>query len=250
MDEKPNFYAVIPAYVRYDEDLSSSQKLFYGEISSLAQKEGYCWAASSYFERLYKVSRNTVYNWIKVLEKKNYISTELVGLNGSKGRKIYITKPVTKTSRAPVTKTSRNHSKPNTTSNSVPPAEADTPYEYTSIENQAAKNLVELETDWANLLNAYSSPGDKGWLSKKARERQKKKFFSLAKGERAMVINWFKTYSNLMTQHNIWLSSFFTDNPTIHDIAGFFRKLKELKDPVKPIKNDPKNNFDPNRNNY
>ena len=34
-DQKPSFYAVIPSTVRYDERLSSSEKLFYAEITAI-----------------------------------------------------------------------------------------------------------------------------------------------------------------------------------------------------------------------
>ncbi len=44
MENKPNFYAILPATVRYDERLNAIQKLFYAEISALSTKEKRCWA--------------------------------------------------------------------------------------------------------------------------------------------------------------------------------------------------------------
>lgn len=73
MDEKPNYYAQIPANVRYNENLNSSQKLFYGEITALTFKTGECWASNNYFARLYKVSPSVITNWVKALERENLI---------------------------------------------------------------------------------------------------------------------------------------------------------------------------------
>lgn len=74
--EKPNYYAVITADVRYDNTLSSSEKLFYGEISALSSKTGECWASNSYFASLYDVSTSTISSWVKKLEKRNYITVQ------------------------------------------------------------------------------------------------------------------------------------------------------------------------------
>ena len=47
--EKPAYWAVLPAGVRYDETLPASAKLLYAEISSLTNQEGYCYASNAYF---------------------------------------------------------------------------------------------------------------------------------------------------------------------------------------------------------
>jgi len=73
MSEKPNFYSVIPATVRYDTNLSSSEKLFYSELTAMSNSQGFCWASNSYFSELYNVSKSTVSLWIKKLESKNHI---------------------------------------------------------------------------------------------------------------------------------------------------------------------------------
>ena len=72
-EEKPNYYAVIPASVRYNEKLNSSQKLFYGEITALTFKTGECWASNNYFARIYKVSPSLISNWLRALEREKLI---------------------------------------------------------------------------------------------------------------------------------------------------------------------------------
>lgn len=76
MDEKPNYFAIIPAEVRYNENLNSSQKLFYGEITALTYKTGECWASNNYFARLYKVSPSLISNWLRALEKQKLITVD------------------------------------------------------------------------------------------------------------------------------------------------------------------------------
>lgn len=84
---KPNYYAIIPANVRYDKDLSANAKLLYGEITSLCNEKGYCWATNQYFANLYEVSDRTIQNLIKQLSDKKYIQIRII--NNSK-RLIYI----------------------------------------------------------------------------------------------------------------------------------------------------------------
>ena len=84
MNENPNYYAIIPAEVRYDKDLSSTAKLLYAEITSLCSKSGECWATNEYFSNLYSTSERTISRLLKLLRDKNYISIELIYKSKSK----------------------------------------------------------------------------------------------------------------------------------------------------------------------
>lgn len=72
---EPSFYAIIPAFIRYNEKLSPNEKLLYGEITALCNQRGYCFASNSYFAKLYKVHKNTVSRWISNLEDQKVIFT-------------------------------------------------------------------------------------------------------------------------------------------------------------------------------
>ena len=73
MKEKPNYYAIIPANVRYS-NLKPNAKLLYGEITALSNKLGYCFASNTYFADLYSVSKNTVSRWLSDLKKLGFIN--------------------------------------------------------------------------------------------------------------------------------------------------------------------------------
>ena len=76
MKDKPNYYAIIPADVRYS-NLKPNAKLLYGEITALSGKLGYCYATNNYFAELYGVSKNTISRWISDLNKLGFINIEV-----------------------------------------------------------------------------------------------------------------------------------------------------------------------------
>lgn len=91
--EKPNYYAIIPASVRYDKELRPSEKLLYGEITALCGANGYCWGTNQYFADLYGVSDRMVREWISHLKERKYISIKMIYKEGTKEvleRRIYI----------------------------------------------------------------------------------------------------------------------------------------------------------------
>ena len=84
MKEKPNYYAIIPAEVRYSKALTPNAKLLYAEITALCNMNGKCTASTEYFCRVYEVSRASIQNWLSLLEKNGYITRVLIYRQGSK----------------------------------------------------------------------------------------------------------------------------------------------------------------------
>ncbi len=87
-----SYYSIIPATVRYNNKLKPAEKLMYGEITSLTNMMGYCFANNKYFANLYNVTTHTVSQWISKLEKLGFIHIELVRDKKKeiKERRIYI----------------------------------------------------------------------------------------------------------------------------------------------------------------
>ncbi len=77
-ENKPAYWAVIPARVRYDEELRPNAKLLYGEIQALADRSGYCWATNEYLARLYGLAARTVSDLISGLARKGYLKVEVL----------------------------------------------------------------------------------------------------------------------------------------------------------------------------
>lgn len=109
-DTKPKYYAIIPAYVRYDNELNADEKIIYAEITALSILRGYCFATNKYFSNLYNCHVNTISRRIKALEKRGYIKVEITRDEKTKKytRKIYLTenfiqKALTKTDEESLT---------------------------------------------------------------------------------------------------------------------------------------------------
>lgn len=93
--ERPNYYAVLPANVRYDKQLRPAARLLYAEITALCNKSGYCSAGNAYFAALYEASIKTVQSWLAQLVKGEYIHVEVLRDETEQviGRRIWITAP-------------------------------------------------------------------------------------------------------------------------------------------------------------
>lgn len=69
-----NYYAIIPATVRYNKKLSANVKLLYAEITALTNEKGYCWATNKYFADFFEVDARTIQRWLKTLADEKYIT--------------------------------------------------------------------------------------------------------------------------------------------------------------------------------
>ena len=81
---KPHYYAVIPAKVRYAKGITPNAKLLYAEITALCNMNGKCTASTQYFCSLYEVSRVSIQKWLKSLEDNNHIKRVNIYKQGSK----------------------------------------------------------------------------------------------------------------------------------------------------------------------
>ena len=107
MNEKPSYFSILTADVRYDERLKANEKIMYSEITALSNKYGYCSANNTYFANLYKVEKNTVSLWINNLKKYGYISVILEYKENTKQvvkRKIYTNNTYQLNKGYPITK--------------------------------------------------------------------------------------------------------------------------------------------------
>ena len=59
MKEKPNYYAILTAEVRYNKDLTPNAKLLFAEITALCNMNGQCFASNRYFADLYGKSKTS-----------------------------------------------------------------------------------------------------------------------------------------------------------------------------------------------
>ena len=86
--QKPAYWAVLPAVVRYDPELPPSAKILFAEISALTDQRGFCFASNDYFRKLYGMSERTLQEQLRALKRRGYISIS-DGDGGAGRRKIY-----------------------------------------------------------------------------------------------------------------------------------------------------------------
>lgn len=91
-----SLYSVIPARVRDDRALRPNAKLLYGELSALAQAEGYCWASNAYLADRLGVAAKTIEGLMKQLKDQGHVQLDVerdANTNEVLRRKIWICGP-------------------------------------------------------------------------------------------------------------------------------------------------------------
>jgi hypothetical protein len=155
----PNYYAIIPADVRYDIKLTANAKLLYGEITALCGAQGFCWAKNDYFGCLYGVENETISRWIGQLKKRGYIDVIINKIEGNT-RKITLSNTLLTKKSIPIDK------KINTllTKKSIPIDKKVNSY----IKNNITINNTSIITDKASdfLIKNYPSRYEQEFLMK------------------------------------------------------------------------------------
>jgi len=76
-NEKPGFWAILPAVVRYDSSIPPMARLLYSEISALCDKEGICYAGNQYFTRVFDLSVKQVSRLMLLLQKAGHVNIKI-----------------------------------------------------------------------------------------------------------------------------------------------------------------------------
>lgn len=136
LSQRPSYYAVLPAWVRYDEQLRPNAKLLYAEITALANARGYCFATNAYLADLFGITDRTARDLIAQLCDRGYITAEIVRdeSRAVMERRLYVDTPrfpetppeknfhpSGEKSPGPPEKNFRAINKYNNTSNNIPP---------------------------------------------------------------------------------------------------------------------------------
>ncbi len=157
---KRSYYAVIPADVRYDKELTPNAKLLYGEITALCNEKGYCWASDSYFMELYGVGRSTIQRWIKQLEDRGYIYRKTKHKEGTKQierRYIYLRDTLYPKMRHPIPKNETPYTQNWDTP--IPKNETDNNTINNTINSSSSSNTATADNEFSKIVQAFEQNG-------------------------------------------------------------------------------------------
>lgn len=221
MENKPNYYAIIPANVRYDKDLSPNAKLLYGEITALSNASGFCWATNAYFADLYNVTKRSIQLWLSQLEAKSFIKTALSseGPNDS-SRKIYIISPHEENFTTPRKKIHGGDEE-----NFTPPHEKKFTHNNTSINTTVNNTINKNNSSNSANLSKIEKEFEQLWKSYPRKIGKKKAFDSYKKARKIKKIS-YETIENGLYRYIDYLKDQGTDEQYIQHGSTFFNQEK------------------------
>lgn len=93
--DRPGYFAVLPAKVRYDAELRPNAKLLYAEITALTNARGYCWISNERLGEWFGLSPKTVGALIAQLAGRGYLFVEILRdeKQAITGRRLWIERP-------------------------------------------------------------------------------------------------------------------------------------------------------------
>ncbi len=88
---KPSYYSIMTADVRYSNDLSCFDKILYSDITALCNKNGYCTATNGYFSDVFNKSNKTISRSISNLVSNGFVESVITREESEFSlRKLYI----------------------------------------------------------------------------------------------------------------------------------------------------------------
>ena len=193
MKEQPTYYSILTADVRYDRNLSDSEKLLYSEITALSNKYGYCTATNNYFAELYGVTKITISRRISNLKKHGYLEVEMIKENNEiVQRQLY---PLSKLNSGVI----QSDNTPNIKSYNRGIIRDDKENN-TSINNTSINNTSTTTTNTSNNINSeyHESNSSSGGVDEEFKELINKwhelGFGAVTERNTEMILDWLKKY--------------------------------------------------------
>ncbi len=91
---KPSFYGVLPAHIRYNKNLPPMARLVYSEISALCNKNGFCNAKNSTIASNFDIDQRSVSRYISQMADLNLIWISSVTTPIGTMRRIFVEKNI------------------------------------------------------------------------------------------------------------------------------------------------------------
>lgn len=91
MEERPNYWGILPAPVRYAA-IPDASKVLYAEVAALCERDGYCTAGNAYLASLYGVDEKTISRRLSALTRGGFIRLEVDQAGGNR-RRLWLVDP-------------------------------------------------------------------------------------------------------------------------------------------------------------